>query len=896
MGSEAHTELHVSSGTGLIPRFMNDLFERLQASQGGGDNPVRFALQASFLEVYGEDVYDLLVPDRPSLPLREDASGGVVCAGLTHRAVATAQEALEVLHEGTLHRTTAATLMNLTSSRSHAVFSITLTMTTATQQSTTSTAAGDNPATSGGGSSSTTSRFTFVDLAGSERMKKTGAEGERAREGIKINEGLLALGNVINALADEERLQHNHNNENGKSGGNNKSGAAGLRKVHVPYRQSKLTRLLQDALGGNSQTLFLACVSPSDTNASETLSTLHYANRARNIRNAPTKNVDANVLELRRLHSLVAVLERALVKTKFGGEEADDESSSPTTDEIQYETLLRRPDVLEFLSVLHAKASEQQQQASTNMTSAFRKPLAIKAGSIGGPPPSPLRLGITPIPEQGTPNGSNHNKSVMENFDPALLGEVNPDEEMAILDQLLELQHRDNEFDEEQKKDDAELKQVEGELAKQENMLLQLRDSLKVYHDMKGKYEALMAEVQQLEVEKVQLAEQLEKVTADPSKGCSKAIKKELAKVEQSLARARNETRKHREMYRKAEQEAKKCAVLERKISDLKAGKVKLIKKQKESAARHREYTESKTREIMALKRTNRNNEQRMSKLQTEVQRQKKNLDKRHEYCSKLTAKLKQTEAHLMKLLSLRQRELHRDFRASSIPHNRSSTFRRRTSVFGGVPVNARQQLSHESAFAPPSQALSSVQYLLNEVVAERVDAAEVRSRYEERVAGYGEAMRQLVDAVKALEQARVGNGNHDGDDQDGSDSNVVRDLEQTVEDLELKVELVGEELESLRIELATAENAERREPIGEVDDDRVKVLIHDKDAPTLRSLLLETTQRLVQVQVRASILSVLFLQDRKLTRSPSFVAYLSAAPKSTGKSCTTKRVRSTGS
>mmetsp|Transcript_39711 Transcript_39711/g.58002 ORF Transcript_39711/g.58002 Transcript_39711/m.58002 type:complete len:92 (+) Transcript_39711:123-398(+) len=91
-------------------------------------------------------------------------------------------------------------------------------------------------------------------------MKKTGAEGERAREGIKTNEGLLALGNVINALADDQRLAKNE-------------------KVHVPYRQSKLTRLLHDALGGNSQTLFLACVSPSDTNASETLSTLQYANR-----------------------------------------------------------------------------------------------------------------------------------------------------------------------------------------------------------------------------------------------------------------------------------------------------------------------------------------------------------------------------------------------------------------------------------------------------------------------------------------------------------------------------------------------------------------------------------------------------------------------------------------
>ena len=157
--------------------------------------------------------------------------------------------------------------MNVTSSRSHAIFIITLT------------------------TASFKSDFTFVDLAGSERMKKTGAEGTRAREGIDINIGLLALGNVINALADEERL------------------ASGKQIGHVPYRQSKLTRLLQDALGGNSQTLFLACVSPSDTNASETLSTLRYANRARNIKNAPVQNVDAHLMIIKRLESFNAVLQ-----------------------------------------------------------------------------------------------------------------------------------------------------------------------------------------------------------------------------------------------------------------------------------------------------------------------------------------------------------------------------------------------------------------------------------------------------------------------------------------------------------------------------------------------------------------------------------------------------------
>ena len=149
MGSEAHTELELTESTGLIPRFMKDLFKQLSAT----DN-----LETSFLEVYGEDVHDLLDPSRASLPLREDSSGGVICTGLTTRRVTSAEQAVKVLHKGTLKRTTAATLMNLTSSRSHAIFTVTL-----TRQH-----------------SGVTSKLTFVDLAGSERMKKTGAYGVKS--------------------------------------------------------------------------------------------------------------------------------------------------------------------------------------------------------------------------------------------------------------------------------------------------------------------------------------------------------------------------------------------------------------------------------------------------------------------------------------------------------------------------------------------------------------------------------------------------------------------------------------------------------------------------------------------------------------------------------------------
>ncbi|GMH59270.1 hypothetical protein TL16_g02794, partial [Triparma laevis f. inornata] len=239
MGSASGSE------DGMIPRFLEDLFKGMEAE---AQTPTgNFRCYATFLEVYGEDVVDLLSPSRSSssLPLRED-NDGVNVVGLSRRFVNGKSDALKTLKDGTVNRTTSATLMNSCSSRStaryarrsHAVFSLIVTKLSPDQKT-----------------ELRKSKLTFVDLAGSERMKKTGASGETMKEGIQINVGLLALGNVINSL--------------------------GLGKSHVPYRQSKLTRLLSDALGGNSMTHFVACVSPREEDVFETVSTLKYANRAR---------------------------------------------------------------------------------------------------------------------------------------------------------------------------------------------------------------------------------------------------------------------------------------------------------------------------------------------------------------------------------------------------------------------------------------------------------------------------------------------------------------------------------------------------------------------------------------------------------------------------------------
>ncbi|RLN48062.1 hypothetical protein BBJ29_006955 [Phytophthora kernoviae] len=209
--------------------------------------------------------------------------------------------------------------MNERSSRSHAVYTVKIVQKLSTQESKDTSGrssnqsagenrrgkAGFNPNSNGGHGAGETpeadavivSKLTFVDLAGSERLKKTHAEGERMKEGIQINVGLFALGNVINALGDEKRRAAS--------------------QVHVPYRSSKLTRLLQDALGGNSRTLFIACVSPAESNANETINTLQYANRAKNIQNKAIKNIDSRAAELVSLKAFNQVLCRELIKAIF---------------------------------------------------------------------------------------------------------------------------------------------------------------------------------------------------------------------------------------------------------------------------------------------------------------------------------------------------------------------------------------------------------------------------------------------------------------------------------------------------------------------------------------------------------------------------------------------------
>lgn len=232
---------------GIIPRAVSKLFGLLHR-----DNSTRqSSIKVSFIEIYNEEVIDLLSPhpvsERPLITIREDPKGHIYWTGVCEMTVHSACDVLAYLQQGSRNRATGATDMNDKSSRSHAILTLTLQRRSDT---------GDNKGMM------VTSKFHFVDLAGSERLKRTAAQGNRRKEGININSGLLALGNVISVLGNDRQQQQ-----------------------HVPYRDSKLTRLLQDSLGGNAATLMIACVSPAEYNLSETTNTLQYASRARHIKN-----------------------------------------------------------------------------------------------------------------------------------------------------------------------------------------------------------------------------------------------------------------------------------------------------------------------------------------------------------------------------------------------------------------------------------------------------------------------------------------------------------------------------------------------------------------------------------------------------------------------------------
>ena len=290
---------------GVIPRSFRHIFDRISAAP----EDERYLVRASYLEIYQEEIRDLMSKEHETkrLELHERPDCGVYVKDLSKITCKCQAEIEHVMKIGNLNRSVGATNMNEYSSRSHAIFLVTVER--------------SKPSPDSGESHICVGKLNLVDLAGSERQAKTGATGDRLKEATKINLSLSALGNVISALVE---------------GKNN----------YIPYRDSKLTRLLQDSLGGNAKTVMVANVGPSRFNYDETLTTLRYANRAKNIKNKPRVNEDPKDAMLREFQEEIARLKAQLSnpegreKRKKSARKSGKRSTSSLDDSMETSSLL----------------------------------------------------------------------------------------------------------------------------------------------------------------------------------------------------------------------------------------------------------------------------------------------------------------------------------------------------------------------------------------------------------------------------------------------------------------------------------------------------------------------------------------------------------------------------
>ncbi|XP_077200786.1 kinesin-like protein KIF27 isoform X2 [Paroedura picta] len=273
---------------GIIPRAIQEIFQIISENHN-----IDFTVKVSYIEVYKEELRDLLELETSmkDMHIREDEKGNTVLVGAKDCQVENVAEVMSLLETGNAARHTGTTQMNEHSSRSHAVFTISICQ---QQQLMLNQKDVDSAQYSG---QLIASKFHFVDLAGSERVTKTGNTGERFKESIQINSGLLALGNVISALGDPKR-----------------------KSAHIPYRDAKITRILKDSLGGNAKTVMITCISPSSSDFDESLNSIKYANRAKNIRNKPVVNYNPDLDRIDEMELEIKLLREALQNQQVSGQ------------------------------------------------------------------------------------------------------------------------------------------------------------------------------------------------------------------------------------------------------------------------------------------------------------------------------------------------------------------------------------------------------------------------------------------------------------------------------------------------------------------------------------------------------------------------------------------------
>ncbi|ONK70321.1 uncharacterized protein A4U43_C05F32520 [Asparagus officinalis] len=587
--------------TGLIPEVMNALFNKIDSLK----HQAEFQLRVSFIEILKEEVRDLLdpasagkvengnghagkvtVPGKPPVQIREGSNGVITLAGSTEVYVSSQKEMAACLEQGSFSRATGSTNMNNQSSRSHAIFTITLEQMRKLDPLSTTDGVPMEDVTD----DYLCAKLHLVDLAGSERAKRTGSDGLRFKEGVHINRGLLALGNVISALGDEKKR---------------KEGA------HVPYRDSKLTRLLQDSLGGNSRTFMIACISPADINAEETLNTLKYANRARNIQNKPVVNRNPMSAEMQRMRQQLEFLQAELLARSGGA----------PTNEVQ--VLKERISWLEATNEDLCRELDEYRSQSTNTDQCETD---VQKGRNGFMKAEGLKRSLQSADTFDYPmtdslkcdNSKDIDEEVAKEWEHSILQDT-MGKELNELNKRLE--QKESEMKMFGGSDTFALKQHFGK------KLMELEDEKKTVQQERDR---LLAEVESL---------------ASPDGQAHKHPDIHLQKLKSLEAQILDLKKKQENQVQllkqkqRSEEAAKK---LQDEIQSIKAQKVQLQHKIKQEAEQFRQWKASREKELLQLKKEGRRNEYERHKLQALNQRQKLVLQRKTEEAAMATKKLKE--------------------------------------------------------------------------------------------------------------------------------------------------------------------------------------------------------------------------------------------------------------
>ncbi|OMO78888.1 hypothetical protein CCACVL1_14044 [Corchorus capsularis] len=583
--------------TGIIPQVMNALFSKIESLK----HQIEFQLHVSFIEILKEEVRDLLdptslnksdaattntakvnVPGKPPIQIRESSNGVITLAGSTEVSVSTLKEMAACLEQGSLSRATGSTNMNNQSSRSHAIFTITLEQMRKL-----------NPAVSGDGSPNDImneeylcAKLHLVDLAGSERAKRTGSDGMRFKEGVHINKGLLALGNVISALGDEKKRKEG---------------------VHVPYRDSKLTRLLQDSLGGNSRTVMIACISPADINAEETLNTLKYANRARNIQNKPVVNRDPMSNEMLKMRQQLEYLQAELCAR--GG-----------SDEVQ--VLKER---IAWLEAANEDLCRELHEYRSRCTNVEQRETDAQDGSPCSVKSDGLKRNLHSIEPADYPMGE------------TMIGDSREiDEEAAKEWEHTLLQ---NTMDKELHELNRRLEEKESE------MKLFGGDTVALKHHFGKKIQELEDEKRAVQQERDRLLAEIENLSHG-SDGQTQKLQdvhgQKLKSLEAQIMDLKKKQENQVQLLKQKQKSDEAAKRLQDEIQFIKAQKVQLQHRIKQEAEQFRQWKASREKELLQLRKEGRRNEYERHKLQALNQRQKLVLQRKTEEAAMATKRLKE--------------------------------------------------------------------------------------------------------------------------------------------------------------------------------------------------------------------------------------------------------------